>query len=54
MIDVASLFGLLGSITASSLFFPQVWQSYKTKKTKDLAWFGTEWSILGGLWVFEE
>ncbi|MDO8663863.1 MAG: SemiSWEET family transporter [Candidatus Wildermuthbacteria bacterium] len=38
MDNVASLFGFLGAITASSLFFPQVWASYKTKRTHDLAW----------------
>ena len=55
MNDIASLFGLLGAITASSLFFPQVWASYKTKKTHDLAWSfiiigilnGTFWIIYG-------
>jgi MtN3 and saliva related transmembrane protein len=52
MIDIASLFGLLGSITAASLFFPQVWKSYKTKKTQDLSWFGIIIGMLNGLfWI---
>jgi MtN3 and saliva related transmembrane protein len=34
-----SLLGLLGAITASSIFIPQVLSSYKNKKTKDVAWF---------------
>jgi len=40
MLDIASLFGWLGSITAASLFFPQVWKSYKTRETHSLAWSG--------------
>ncbi|MBU3979141.1 hypothetical protein KJ980_01220 [Patescibacteria group bacterium] len=37
--SIASLLGLLGAITASSIFIPQVLTSYKNKKTKDIAWF---------------
>lgn len=33
------LLGLLGAITASSIFIPQVLASYRNKKTKDVAWF---------------
>lgn len=52
MNDIASLFGLLGVITASSLFFPQVWASYKTKKTHDLAWSFIIIGILNGaFWI---
>ncbi len=47
--ELAYLFGLLGSITAASLFFPQVWTSYKTKRTHDLAWFGIIIGLLNGL-----
>lgn len=43
--NFAYLLGLLGSITAASLNFPQVWTSFKTKRTKDIAWF----SIIIGL-----
>ena len=51
-IDITSIFGVLGSITAASLFFPQVWRSYKTKKTHDLAWFGIIIGMLNGiLWI---
>lgn len=52
MVDIASVFGLLGSITAASLFFPQVWASYKTKKTHDLSWFLIIVGMLNGFfWV---
>jgi uncharacterized protein with PQ loop repeat len=52
MIDVAQVFGLLGSIAAASLFFPQVYISWKTKKTHDLAWFGIIIGILNGIfWI---
>ena len=44
--------GILGSITAASLFFPQVWTSYKTKRTHDLAWSGILIGMLNGvLWL---
>ncbi len=46
------LFGLLGSITASCLFFPQVWVSFRTKKTKDIAWSGIVIGMLNGFfWI---
>lgn len=52
MIDIAQVFGLLGSITAASLFFPQVYISWKTKKTYDLAWFGIIIGLLNGIfWI---
>ena len=52
MINATSIFGLLGSITASSLFFPQVWTSYKSKRTHDLAWPGIIIGLLNGLiWI---
>lgn len=47
--NLAFLLGLLGSITAASLFFPQVWASYQTKKTKDLAWSGIIVGMLNGI-----
>lgn len=52
METISTLFGLLGSFTAASLFFPQVWTSYKTKRTHDLAWFGIIIGMLNGFfWV---
>lgn len=52
MIDITYLFGLLGAITAATLFLPQAWKSYKTKKTRDLAWFGVIVGMLNGaFWV---
>ena len=52
MFDTASLFGLFGSVTASLLFFPQVWKSYKTKETHSLAWSGILIGMTNGiLWV---
>lgn len=49
MADIAFVFGLLGSITAATLFFPQVWTSWKTEKTKDLAWPGILIGMLNGI-----
>lgn len=49
MIEVVSIFGVLGAITAASLFYPQVWLSYKTKKTHDLSWYGIIIGILNGI-----
>ncbi|MBI5122470.1 hypothetical protein HZA75_01285 [Candidatus Roizmanbacteria bacterium] len=40
MNNLELLFGYLGSIFAALLFFPQVWSSFKTKKTRDLSWMG--------------
>ncbi len=52
MIDIVSVFGLLGSITAASLFFPQAYISWKTKKTHDLSWFGILIGMLNGVfWI---
>lgn len=52
MPDIAPIFGLLASITAASLFFPQVWTSYRTKRTHDLAWFGIIIGMLNGVfWI---
>jgi uncharacterized protein with PQ loop repeat len=49
---LASTLGLCGSITASSLFFPQVWVSHKTKQTKHLAWPTIIIGLLNGLfWI---
>ncbi|MBS3128058.1 PQ-loop repeat-containing protein [Candidatus Woesearchaeota archaeon] len=50
--EISFLFGFLGSLTAASLFFPQVIRSYKTKETKDLSWFGIVIGMLNGIfWV---
>jgi len=52
MKNIEFIFGLLGSITAASIFFPQVLASYKSKKTRDLAWFGIIIGMLNGVfWV---
>jgi len=50
--DIAYLFGFLGSITAASLFFPQIIKSFKLKKTKDIAWFSIVIGMLNGIfWI---
>ncbi len=52
MKNVEILFGYLGSIFAALIFFPQVWTSFKTKKTKDLSWMGIVIGMLNGIsWV---
>lgn len=52
MENLEATFGLLGSITAATLFLPQLWRSYKTKHTRDLAWFTIIIGMLNGLfWV---
>ncbi len=49
---LASVFGTLGAITSSSMFFPQVWKSFKLKDTKSLSWFGLIIGFLnGGFWL---
>lgn len=49
MITFESTVGIFGSLTAASLFFPQVYVSYKTKRTADLAWFGIVVGMLNGI-----
>ena len=49
MVELVSIIGLLGSVTAASLFFPQVWKSFKTKKTKDLSYITVSIGITNGL-----
>lgn len=49
MITFESVIGVLGSLTAASLFFPQVYASWKTKRTGDLAWFGITVGMLNGV-----
>lgn len=52
MFTVTILFGFLASFTAASLFFPQVWSSYKNKHTHDIAWFGIIIGMANGVfWV---
>lgn len=52
MVGVASLFGFFGSITAASLFFPQVIKSYTRKQTSELSWSGIFIGMLNGFfWV---
>ncbi len=33
------ILGFLASTTAASLFFPQVWSAWRTRRTHDLSWF---------------
>lgn len=47
--ELVSLFGLLGSVTAASLFFPQVWKAWKTKRTENLSWLTILIGIFNGL-----
>ncbi len=50
--ELSAIFGLLGAITASTIFFPQVLQTYKTKRTKDLSWLTIIIGIVNGfVWV---
>ncbi len=46
--ELSAVFGLLGAITASTIFFPQVLQTYKTKRTRDLSWLTIIIGILNG------
>jgi len=53
--DLIPVFGLLGSVCASALFFPQVLKAWREKKTRDLSWAmiaigllnGFSWTIYG-------
>jgi uncharacterized protein with PQ loop repeat len=47
--NLASILGFCGSVTAASLFFPQVWASHKSKKTKHLAWTTIIIGLLNGI-----
>ena len=52
MQNLEIIFGLLGSLTAATLFLPQVWRSYKTKHTVDLAWSMIIIGMLNGVfWI---
>ena len=52
MKNLELLFGYLGSIFAALIFFPQVWASFKTKKTRDLSLMGIIIGMLNGIsWV---
>ena len=52
MKNLELVFGYLGSIFAALIFFPQVWASFKTKKTRDLSWMGIIIGMLNGIsWV---
>lgn len=55
MVDITSLapvFGLLGSVTASTIFLPQVWRAWRTKQTKDLSWLMIVLGIANGFfWI---
>ncbi|NIJ43617.1 MtN3 and saliva related transmembrane protein [Wenyingzhuangia heitensis] len=46
--NFASLFGVLGAMTSSSMFFPQVWKSFKQKDTSSLSWPGLVIGMLNG------
>lgn len=49
MITLEYFVGILGSLTAASLFFPQVYVSWKAKRTGDIAWFGIIVGMLNGV-----
>ena len=49
MVELLSVIGLLGSFTAASLFFPQVYSAWKTKKTRDLSWLMIYIGMANGL-----
>lgn len=49
MMTITTIVGFLGSITAAGLFFPQVWKSYQSKQTDDLAWSGIAIGALNGI-----
>ncbi len=49
MVEFESVVGVLGSITAASLFFPQVYVSYRSRQTRDLSWFGIVVGMLNGV-----
>lgn len=49
MVELVSVIGLLGSFTAASLFFPQVWKTFRTKKTKDLSYITIFLGVANGL-----
>lgn len=52
MIALQMIVGSLGSLTAASLFFPQVLTSFRTKNTSGLAWSGIILGMINGvLWV---
>lgn len=49
---LASILGFCGSITAASLYLPQVWISHRTKQTKQVAWTTIMVGMLNGfLWI---
>lgn len=51
--NITFLIGLVGSFTAATLFFPQVYTAWKTKRTKDLSWNTIYIGIANGtLWFF--
>lgn len=53
MVNLASILGLLGAITAATIFIPQVWTSYKTKRTRDVAWYMIGIGLLNAtFWTF--
>ena len=53
MVDIIFGLGLIGSITASSMLFPQVLASYKHKRTQDLSWVSMLISFICGVsWLF--
>ena len=52
MKNVEFIFGLLGSITAASIFFPQVLASYRSKNTHSLVLSGILIGMLNGIfWI---
>ena len=49
MIEATTVLGFIGSITAATLFFPQVWTAWKTKNTKGLSIFMIFLGMLNGI-----
>lgn len=49
MADWASIVGVMGGITSSSMFFPQVWKSFKQKDTSSLSWLGLIVGFVNGV-----
>ncbi len=49
--EILTVLGAVASVTASFLFYPQVWASYKAKKTDVLSWTMILLGMLNGvLW----
>ena len=49
MVSITPIIGFLGAITAASLFFPQVFASFKSRRTSDIAWSAIFLGMLNGV-----